>query len=64
MCPGCRYDKPQRRKRAGIKLYLAGLFGLWPYYCEHCGAEFFLKRRYSRRKALVVPANSKTKDKV
>jgi hypothetical protein len=50
MCPHCRNYQVRRRKRAGIKLYLASLFGRWPYHCESCGTRFFLRKRYPKRK--------------
>lgn len=50
MCPDCRSYEIRRRKREGLKLYLASFFGAWPYRCDSCGTEFFLKKRYPHRK--------------
>jgi DNA-directed RNA polymerase subunit RPC12/RpoP len=49
-CPGCRSHVMRRRKRASLKLVLASIFGQWPYRCEACGREFFLSRRYVRKR--------------
>jgi DNA-directed RNA polymerase subunit RPC12/RpoP len=48
-CPDCRSRLMRRRKRVGLRLFLAGVFGKWPYRCDACGSEFFLNRRYIRQ---------------
>ena len=53
MCPDCRSYEVRRRKRVGLKLYLASFFGRWPYHCDSCGSEFFQKKRYPKRKRVV-----------
>ncbi len=50
MCPDCRSYEVRRRKREGLRLYLASFFGAWPYRCDSCGSEFYLKKRYPHRK--------------
>jgi hypothetical protein len=40
----------RRRKRDSLKLLLASIFNRWPYRCEACGREFFLGRRYVRKR--------------
>jgi DNA-directed RNA polymerase subunit RPC12/RpoP len=47
-CPDCRSKQVRRRKRSGISLYLISLLGHWPYWCEECGSNFLLKKRYVR----------------
>jgi DNA-directed RNA polymerase subunit RPC12/RpoP len=49
-CPDCRSGVIRRRKRDCFKLVLASLRGQWPYRCEACGKEFFLRRRYIGRR--------------
>jgi hypothetical protein len=41
----------RRRKRSGLRLYLASIFGKWPYRCDACGSEFFLNRRHVNQRS-------------
>jgi transposase-like protein len=64
MCPSCRSHDLRRRKRAGLKLYMASFFGRWPYRCDNCGSEFFLKRRYTSRKQVAGTEDPELKTQV
>jgi DNA-directed RNA polymerase subunit RPC12/RpoP len=51
LCPDCRSRDMRRRKRSGLRLYLASIFGKWPYRCDACGSEFFLNRRHVNQRS-------------
>ena len=50
ICPECRSYNLRRRKRDSTLLFFLSLVGQWPYACDNCGARFFLRKRYVRKK--------------
>jgi hypothetical protein len=46
MCPRCKSERIIRSRRRGIRDYLWGRVGLWPYHCKDCGRRFRLPVRH------------------
>lgn len=46
ICPKCRGLNLRRRVRSGVRMAIASIMGHWPYQCDTCGLQFYMKKRY------------------